>query len=322
MFEPILNSPTCCSHPDNPVLCRHDLDQLIQLLNAQEARLKGLAHCLVRQEELAPPVHDMLITPLPNIVQSLLQQLPVAPIAIIQENPSIVQVIMPVATIAQSSDEPTTTILGHNVNEPAAEPLGVPVTTVQPPASVDASETEAVESTTTIPVAPLTTTMLSNFIQSSHTPLGVLTRIAPAVAAYETTSTPAATASWTPVPTTTLSNIIQSLDDEIPPESLLQLAQQQPDGLEAAAFDDIQPSDIVTLPDLLPPAAAALHAEPPPPWDDLVDVVQAMPLTPATSTPEHVDADAAPEQSDMPADPSEPPPPDNSRATADATTQT
>lgn len=238
-------------------------------------------------------MHDLVITPPPDIVQSMLQSLPDAPIAINVETPAILK-----ATIAQSSDEPTTAILGHNLTEPSAEPL---VTTVQPAASLDTLDADTEDSMATTTVAPLTTAMLSNFIQSSHTPLGVHARVATAVAAVESTT------SWTPVPTTTLSNIIQSLDDEVPPEPLLQLARGQPADLEAAAFDDIQPSDIVTLPDL------------PDLSDDLVDHVQA---TSEISTTEQVNVYGAPELSQLPADPTDPPPPDNSRATADATTQT
>lgn len=217
-------------------------------------------------------------------MQTLLQQLPVAPTAIIQENPSIVQVIMPFVDL-QSTVEPSTEALVH-------EPLAVhePVTAEQPPPPPPPPATdddrELVEATTIAPnITSSTTTMLSNFIQTSHTPLGVLTRIAPAVAAFE----PSASA-LQPVSSIAISNSIQSsLDDELlaelPPPSV---EHSHAADAEAAAFADIQPSDIVTLPDPLPPlpAVAAMLADPPKPPMSLPLVLDHDLVVPKATQPE------------------------------------
>lgn len=242
------------------MLCQHDLDQLIQILNAQEARLKGLAHCLVRNEELpAAPVEASNTLIEPSLVHTIMQNLQKP---IVHETPAVVQVFIPpsavqTATAPNASEtRPDETLF---LSPPTASPIvNQLLFAAKQETTIDSiAETAAVEFTTILP----TVTQMSNVIQPSVLPMAVLSdpAVAPAVERAAT---------YAPVPSTTseampllidllLSNVIPTPEEHVEVLPILPVVQQL--DVDAAAFDDIQPSDIVTLPDPLP-MQPELHA--------------------------------------------------------------
>lgn len=84
----------CFFFTENPVICKDYFSQLVDIMNAQEALILGIAHCIVPKEEIpvGPPA---VMSPLIEHMLKI-QKLPAPPSAIIYQSPSIVQVIIPV----------------------------------------------------------------------------------------------------------------------------------------------------------------------------------------------------------------------------------
>ncbi|KAJ6641720.1 Leucine-rich repeat-containing protein 15, partial [Pseudolycoriella hygida] len=94
---------------ENPILCHDELPVLIAMMEAQEARLLGIAHCIIRQPEIAANSQIFLTPPIP-LLPILKAQIPIIPNNIMHPSPSIVQVIMPAPIILQPAPSETETV--------------------------------------------------------------------------------------------------------------------------------------------------------------------------------------------------------------------
>lgn len=92
---------------ENPVLCDDNLPELVAAMEMQQARLLGIAHCIVPQQI----VDSSVIMEPPMILQRMMkpQAIAVAPNLLqpLQPPPSIVQIIVPASMAAQQMQSPT-----------------------------------------------------------------------------------------------------------------------------------------------------------------------------------------------------------------------
>lgn len=132
---------------ENPILCQDELPVLIAMMEAQEARLLGIAHCIMRQPEIAQNSQIFLTPPIP-LLPMLKAQIPIIPNNIMHPSPSIVQVIIPAPIILQPAPIEQTT---------ATVPT-TPSTTTTTSSTVSSTTTSTI-STTITTEAPLTTTI-------------------------------------------------------------------------------------------------------------------------------------------------------------------
>lgn len=87
---------------ENPILCHDNLPELVARMESQEARLIGVAHCIVPKEEI--PNAALFVAPsiplLPDLLKTAMP-LNKLPTNILQPSPSIVQIILPATIIIQ-----------------------------------------------------------------------------------------------------------------------------------------------------------------------------------------------------------------------------
>ncbi|GAB0100362.1 Leucine-rich repeat [Sergentomyia squamirostris] len=78
---------------ENPILCNESLTELVTSMEEQQARILGVAHCIVPQEiTLDNPI---MLPPLPLLPKIIQKPVSIVPNSIMQSPPSIVQVIVP-----------------------------------------------------------------------------------------------------------------------------------------------------------------------------------------------------------------------------------
>lgn len=147
------------------------------MMEAQEARLLGIAHCIIRQPEI--PVNPQIyLTPPMPMLPMLKAQIPIIPNSMMHPSPSIVQVIMPAPIILQpapieqttvalptipSTTTPTTTSTQQITTE-------VPITTTIPPTSTIVTSTSTQSSTTEMETLP-TTVDVQSLIEITPPPI-------------------------------------------------------------------------------------------------------------------------------------------------------
>lgn len=131
---------------ENPVLCDDNLPVLISAMEFQQARLLGVAHCLVPQQMSIDPPILLQAQHLPQIIK---KQIQVASNAVMQPPPSIVQVIMPPQIIVQTTSAP---IIQQQQQQPATTTTQSLLTEIvlQIPSSTTTKEALIIASTTTI----------------------------------------------------------------------------------------------------------------------------------------------------------------------------
>lgn len=135
------------------------------MMEAQEARLLGIAHCIIRQPELQQNSQIFLTPPIP-LLPLLKAQIPIIPNNIMHTSPSIVQLIMPAPIILQpvpieqttvtvtTPPPPTTTTTTTTTSTTISTPVttDAPATTTLPPINTIATSTQP--STTEIETLP------------------------------------------------------------------------------------------------------------------------------------------------------------------------
>lgn len=165
------------------------------MMEAQEARLLGIAHCIIRQPEIQQNSQIFLTPPIP-LLPMLKAQIPIIPNSIMHPSPSIVQVIMPAPIILQpapieqttvtvpnipSTTPPTTTTTSTTISTPVS--TEAPLTTTIPTASTIETTTEFIKEMETLDVrsftgvitpvtsVPLTTVETDNSVDENFSPI-------------------------------------------------------------------------------------------------------------------------------------------------------
>lgn len=137
---------------ENPILCQDELPVLIAMMEAQEARLLGIAHCIIRQPETAQSSQIFLTPPIP-LLPMMKAQIPIIPNNVMHPSPSIVQVIMPAPIILQAPSVEQTTVIPSNAlpSTTISTSLSPPTPTIAlPPVTTEIPLTTTVPSTSTI----------------------------------------------------------------------------------------------------------------------------------------------------------------------------
>lgn len=154
------------------------------MMEAQEARLLGIAHCIIRQPEIPANPQIYLTPPIP-MLPMLKAQIPIIPNSMMHPSPSIVQVIMPApiilqpAPIEQTTAIPTLPSTTISTTTSAQATTEVPITTTIPPTSTIVTSTSTQSSTTeTLPTVddrsfieitpPPITSLLSTTVESDN----------------------------------------------------------------------------------------------------------------------------------------------------------
>lgn len=108
---------------ENPVLCDDNLPELVASMEMQQARLLGIAHCIVPQQI----VDSSVIMEPPMILQRMMkpQAIAVAPNLLqpLQPPPSIVQIIVPASAVQAIVNQPQET--SNNTIEPSNETIDI-----------------------------------------------------------------------------------------------------------------------------------------------------------------------------------------------------
>lgn len=137
--------------PENPILCMDELSKLFAQMEAQETRLLGIAHCIVRQEEM-PIIESDFIPPPPPEPEPVPLPVPVPSEA--EPKPEIVPVVL-AAEVESSNNEPMIDISEKNsLNAPSDVPSLILTTLI-----AAAAVTEEPIKETIIPNAITTTEM-------------------------------------------------------------------------------------------------------------------------------------------------------------------
>lgn len=87
---------------ENPILCMDELSKLFALMEAQETRLLGIAHCIVPKEEEIPIIESIFVPPSVPLTTDEVDE-EERPLSGLQ--PAILKVLMPIQPIKKTEDE-------------------------------------------------------------------------------------------------------------------------------------------------------------------------------------------------------------------------
>lgn len=117
-----------CHLSENPILCNESVSDLVSAMELQQARIRGVAHCIIPQEfTIKKP-----IIPLPPLQQQLLPVVVVGQSPAMQMSgaPAVVQVLVPSNQIIPNQ---IPVLVPSNIHQTTTAATPVPITTQPPP---------------------------------------------------------------------------------------------------------------------------------------------------------------------------------------------
>ena len=187
-------------------MCDDNLPKLVEMMEMHNARINGVAHCIVSQPI---PIENaqIIMQPPKSLLQTILQpqQLQLDPNQIILQPPSIIQIIIP----AQS---PNMIIIEENLNDPALNNTDIMENLIQTTMSSNDSILEVISS-----IAPVISTTESTIeelpLTSSEAPMTTTTTT---TTISTTTTTVTSSTEASTVPSTVTSTVVQTSTTPIP----------------------------------------------------------------------------------------------------------